>query len=60
MTNFDSLKQLIEATQSDIEKFDGGNKAAGTRVRAACQEIKKLAQSIRIDVQAAKNSGKGA
>ena len=49
------LDQLQEAIL-DAEKFDQGNNSAGTRVRKAMQNIKGLAQNVRLEVQAAKNS----
>jgi len=53
------LQQLLASVQSDFEKFyRDGNKAAGTRVRNAMQELKTLAQTIRTEVQAIKNEGK--
>ena len=55
------LKQLVAAMQADFEKFYvHGNKAAGTRVRAAMQELKTFAQTVRTEVQAIKNEGEGA
>lgn len=55
------LQQLVAGMQSDFEKFyRDGNKAAGTRVRNAMQELKTLAQTIRTEVQAIKNEGKPA
>ena len=58
---FVELQQLGSGMQSDIEKFyKEGNKAAGTRVRNAMQELKTLAQTIRTEVQAIKNEGKPA
>ena len=33
MEEFESLKQLIVEIEEDIRKAEGGNKAAGTRVR---------------------------
>jgi methyl-accepting chemotaxis protein len=47
-------EQLAEAI-NDAEKFDTGNNSAGTRVRKAMQNIKSLAQSVRLEVQAQKN-----
>ncbi|MDQ3339896.1 MAG: histone H1 [Myxococcota bacterium] len=45
---------------ADFQKFyQDGNKAAGTRVRNAMQELKTLAQTIRTEVQAIKNGGAG-
>ncbi len=56
MEKFEQLKQLVLATEEDARKFyQGGNKAAGTRVRKAMQEIKNLAQEIRAEVQDKKN-----
>jgi flagellar biosynthesis/type III secretory pathway protein FliH len=56
---FVELQQLVAGMQSDFEKFyRDGNKAAGTRVRNAMQELKTLAQTIRTEVQAIKNEGK--
>jgi hypothetical protein len=43
--------------KEDVDKFfSKGNKSAGTRVRTQAQEIKKLAQELRLDVQNAKKS----
>ena len=42
--------------EDDFEKFyDKENQAAGTRVRKGMQEMKNLAQEIRIEVQDMKN-----
>ena len=46
--------QLREAA-TDAIKFDQGNNSAGTRVRRAMQNIKGLAQQVRLEVQAQKN-----
>jgi hypothetical protein len=50
MQEFETLKQLVEAIEIDINKAEGGNNAAGTRVRKQMQEIKKIAQDIRAKV----------
>ena len=47
-------RQLHEAAEDAI-KFDQGNNSAGTRVRKARQNIKGLAQQVRLEVQAQKN-----
>lgn len=44
---FDQLKSRLAAAEEDLAKAEGGNKAAGTRVRSAMQDIKNLAQDIR-------------
>ena len=46
--------QLNEAAL-DAMKFESGNNSAGTRVRKAMQNIKGLAQHVRLEVQAQKN-----
>jgi len=53
------VEELLETLGNalrDAEKHDGGNAAAGTRVRKAMQEVKVAAQAIRIQVQADKNN----
>ena len=50
MEAFDRLKAMVAAAEEDVVKVDGGNKAAGTRLRKAMQEIKGVAQEIRIKV----------
>ena len=58
VARFIELQQLVAGMAADFQKFyQGGNKAAGTRVRNAMQELKTLAQTIRTEVQAIKNEG---
>ncbi len=47
MQEYEQLKSLIASIEQDLAKAEGGNKAAGTRVRKAMQEVKSLAQEIR-------------
>ncbi len=47
MEAFDRLKDIVASLDEDIAKAEGGNKAAGTRVRQAMQDIKSMAQEIR-------------
>ena len=57
---YQELQALVAGMAGDFEKFyKEGNKAAGTRVRLAMQELKNFAQTIRTEVQAIKNEGKG-
>ena len=53
---FDDLQNAINDCQADVTKFVGGNNSAGTRVRKAMQNVKSLAQNVRIEVQDQKNS----
>ena len=55
-TNFDELQNVINDCQADVTKFVEGNNSAGTRVRKAMQEVKRLAQDVRIEVQDQKNA----
>ena len=58
MKRFDELRDLVMSLEGDFQKFyDKGNQAAGTRVRKGMQELKNLAQGIRIEVQDIKNKG---
>jgi hypothetical protein len=58
MSRYDEVKNLVEEMGEDMNKFyEKGNKAAGTRARKSLQELKKLAQEIRIEIQDMKNSG---
>ena len=52
---FDMLQDEINDSQSDVTKFVEGNNSAGTRVRKAMQNVKTLAQQVRIEVQDQKN-----
>ena len=54
-STFDKLQDAINDCQTDVTKFIEGNNSAGTRVRKAMQEVKRLAQDIRIEVQDQKN-----
>ena len=47
MDEYERLKELVEAAADDVAKAYGGNKAAGTRVRKAMQDIKEAAQLVR-------------
>lgn len=59
MSRNEQLKNLITELEPDLEKFyEKGNKAAGTRARKQLQELRKLSQEIRLEIQDFKNSGK--
>lgn len=47
MQEYETLKRLVQEAEDDINKAQGGNKAAGTRVRKKMQEIKAAAQDVR-------------
>jgi len=45
------LMTEIENLKVELEKFERGNKSAGTRARKVCQEIKKAVQEVRDQIQ---------
>ncbi|MAX25719.1 MAG: histone H1 [Phycisphaeraceae bacterium] len=47
---YEKLQQQIAEVEQDVRKAAGGNRAAGTRVRKAMQEIKATAQDLRTKV----------
>ncbi len=55
---FEQLKKLVAEAQDDIEKAEGGNKAAGTRARQAMQQIKEAAQEVRKQILELRDAGK--
>ena len=52
MSSYQRLVDAVEAVRSEVEKADGGNKAATGRVRKAMQDVKKIAQDIRQEMLA--------
>ena len=53
------MKQIEDeflAACHDSEKFVEGNNSAGTRVKKYMQNIKKLAQEVRVNVQEQKHA----
>lgn len=59
MEKFNDLKTLVASLTEDAEKFySKGNVAAGVRLRKGLQDIKALAQAVRVDVSATKNAKK--
>jgi hypothetical protein len=53
----EQMNAQMEIVNTEVEKFNGGNKAAGTRARKAALELKKLADLLRKGIQAKKNEG---
>lgn len=47
MEEYETLKRLVAEIEEDLRKAEGGNKAAGTRVRKQMQDVKQTAQAIR-------------
>lgn len=58
MSRIDEVKNLMTELEDDLDKFyNKGNKAAGTRARKQLQDLKKLSQDIRLEIQEIKNNG---
>jgi hypothetical protein len=47
MQEYENLKAMVAECEADINKAEGGNKAAGTRVRKQMQRVKQAAQTVR-------------
>jgi DNA polymerase/3'-5' exonuclease PolX len=59
MNRTEQLKSMIAELEPELTKFyEKGNKAAGTRARKQLQELKKVSQEIRLEIQDFKNTGK--
>ena len=51
MDNYDALRDLVLSLEKDVnEVFNKENKSASIRVRKRLQEVKTLAQNLRVDV----------
>lgn len=60
VARYAELQALVAGMAADFQKFyQDGNKAAGTRVRQAMQDLKTFAQTVRTEVQSIKNGGSG-
>jgi len=47
MQEYEDLKTIVAEIEDDLNKAEGGNKAAGTRVRKQMQQLKKIASAVR-------------
>ena len=52
----EKMGEELSNIEVDAEKFVEGNNSAGTRLRKAMQNIKNIAQQVRVEVQNQKNS----
>ncbi len=59
LAEFETLKTMVAEAEDDVRKADGGNKAAGTRVRKKMQEIKQAAQQVRVKILESRGSEEG-
>ena len=54
MSHIQALETEIASLKEEFEKFERGNKSAGTRARKVLQNIKRISQDIRIQIQSSK------
>lgn len=57
MEAYERLKKLVEDAADDIQKAQGGNKAAGTRARKTMQDVKQAAQDVRVALLELRDDG---
>ena len=50
LETYEELRSLVNSIEDDIRKAAGGNKAAGTRVRKLMQDVKNIAQTLRVKI----------
>ncbi|GAB4330400.1 MAG: hypothetical protein OHK0038_04740 [Flammeovirgaceae bacterium] len=61
MSRYEQLKKIVTELEDDFQKFyDKDVQAAGTRIRKGMQDLKTLAQEIRIEIQNKKNAKEAA
>jgi hypothetical protein len=61
MKEFENLLKHVKGLEEDFTKFyDKDNKAAGTRIRKGMQDLKEMAQRIRLEVLNKKNESASA
>jgi hypothetical protein len=61
MKEFENLLKHVKGLEEDFTKFyDKDNKAAGTRIRKGMQDLKEMAQRIRLEVLNKKNGSASA
>ena len=56
METLEQIKTLVETMSTDVTKFYGGNKSAGTRARKTAQELKALLQTLRGEILESKKT----
>lgn len=50
----EKLEAEIELLKSEYQKFERGNKSAGTRARKLLQNVKSVCQDLRVYIQEVK------
>ncbi len=55
LDKYNKIKEKVIGIESDVDKVINNNSAAGGRARKALQEIKVMAQELRIEIQHKRN-----
>jgi hypothetical protein len=55
-TTIQKIKTLVETLSFDYDKFEKGNKTAGTRVRKSSQELRELLKNLRGEILEARKN----
>ena len=55
--NYDTLSSILEEAKVDVDKAEGGNKAATSRVRKHMQAVKAAAQDLRKEMLELRDAG---
>ena len=56
LEKYDELARLVQEARLQYQEFTGGKKVAAIRARQRLQELKRLAQECRIEIQGIKKS----
>ena len=57
MSRYDNFLSLVQNMKDDFDRFfDKNNKTAGSRLRKGLQELKKICQDLRMEIQDIKNA----
>lgn len=54
--SLEKLDAEIELLKLEYEKFERGNKSAGTRARKILQNVKSICQDLRVHIQEVKTT----
>jgi hypothetical protein len=55
--HYDRLCSILEEAKNDVDKAEGGNKAATSRVRKHMQAVKAAAQDLRKEMLELRDAG---
>jgi len=54
LEKYDELARLVQEARLQYQEFTGGKKVAAIRARQALQQLKRVAQECRIEIQGIK------